>query len=707
MTTRCYTDALAQIYKPRAEDKPLSMPETNKSSRSAATLYWLNVSGFFLVSFSVFLTQLDWSSYQVYDNKIALFLALFDWYIFELLAVLLIGGICIHGNRWVRSIAYIIAASFAFINLVQVASYYQTGRFITQLALENINHVSHVLNTANTMALVTFLVAAMLCTYFVEKRRSAGAGLSKPASIFVAFLFLGCSTILLANPASWWTNSLTLERNKFLKRQQQEHLAPVASLYKTIISDLGFVRPQGLSKSGELADMNLNTKSDSLIKRTQAQTGVDFLDTAIRYGFNFKLGARFPLVKNWIYRSEPPFLSEPTEALPKSRPNVIVFFIEGFSARTSNVYGSDYTQITPNLVAFAEQSMVVDNYYNHTAATYRGLHGQNCSIYPKYGGTGGWHTNYKDLPKTNYFCIADALNGIYHTRFLYSQLRDNTYLDEMMETLSYDEILSGDDLLLNYLPGQTMGAGDAVSDQQFFSALIEVLREEEITAKNSPSGNSPFFMALYNFETHAFKDVKQDGKRFGAGDNSSLNTIHNLDDSFGKFWKYFQKSSLAKNTIIIFTADHSHYHEKPYVEAVDKPGAGYQKIFVDKIPLIIHDPTRSLPNRYDAKYATSIDFAPSLLHYLGTPNQINSFMGESIFEEARRELSVRMQGIGISSFGQETFFVDSEKIHGGRFRDGKYKEEMDHLHRFFRIIQRLESENRIWDDSLGGMVGHE
>src|SRR3546814_1683968 len=50
-------------------------------------------------------------------------------------------------------------------------------------------------------------------------------------------------------------------------------------------------------------------------------------------------------------------------------------------------YGSTYPGLTPNLQALAGDTMVVDNYYNHTAATYRGLQGQMTSGFPRYGGS--------------------------------------------------------------------------------------------------------------------------------------------------------------------------------------------------------------------------------------------------------------------------------------------------------------------------------
>jgi arylsulfatase A-like enzyme len=89
---------------------------------------------------------------------------------------------------------------------------------------------------------------------------------------------------------------------------------------------------------------------------------------------------KYPLVKDTYYDPKKSNLI----LIPKRKqmPNVLVFFVEGFSARALGVYGSGLKNITPSLNQFAQHSLVVRNYYNHTAATNRGLRGQLCSIYP-------------------------------------------------------------------------------------------------------------------------------------------------------------------------------------------------------------------------------------------------------------------------------------------------------------------------------------
>src|SRR3546814_4439619 len=61
-------------------------------------------------------------------------------------------------------------------------------------------------------------------------------------------------------------------------------------------------------------------------------------------------------------------------------------------------------------------------------------------------------------------------------------------------------------------------------------------------------------------------DVGEHGEKYGDGSNHSLNTIHNLDAQFGRFYRWFARSRYADNTLLIFTSDHAHYPEPSYVQ---------------------------------------------------------------------------------------------------------------------------------------------
>ena len=137
------------------------------------------------------------------------------------------------------------------------------------------------------------------------------------------------------------------------------------------------------------------------------------------------------------------------------------------------------------------------------------------------------------------------------------------------------------------------------------------------------------------------------GKKY-KNDSSVLTTLHNVDSEFGKFWEMFKKSRYYNNTIVVFTTDHAHYYETPYVKLVEKE-KDYKKLFIDKIPLLIYDPTHKLPNEFNANGNTSLSLTPTILHLLGVSKVSNSFMGTSLFDQ-KKEHEVYVAAIGDEFF---------------------------------------------------------
>jgi lipoteichoic acid synthase len=416
----------------------------------------------------------------------------------------------------------------------------------------------------------------------------------------------------------------------------------------------------------------------------------DELDLLKEMGFHYNRQTSYPLVKEQIYTGDAPFpLRRRTQA---GSPNIIVIFSEGLSARAIGAYGSIYSDLTPHIDDFSRQSMIVTHYYNHTAATYRGLHGQLASIFPYYGGVGGWHSKEAAVSGRSYLTIADLFRQRnYETIFLDSHHKKHrSRVDEMMTELGFETVLTGDELADKFLDGEAPLENMAYSDQQYFDTIIGYLE------KRLHSGGTikPFFMSLYNFGTHAFLGQSKDGQRYHSHNNVVLNNTHNFDYAFGRLWNYIQESPYNKDTVIVFTSDHCHFYEPAFLNAFSEPD--YEQKFIDQIPLIIWDPLRLLPARYDARNASSVDFAPTLAHYFGLDNVPNPFMGISIFENERRLQNQR----SVAALGpHEIYLIEDTKIHQVG-DEGVYEPILKVLDKYISIVRQLELENRIWDDGL-------
>ena len=562
-----------------------------------------------------------------------------------------------------RLIAYFAVLLYAGVNLLQIISFEISSDFVTRLAVGNMEFAGLLVTVENVLivsvAVLGVLVVPGLLVHFLSgagPRR--GEPVNAPYPLRSTLVFTVCvivTGVLLNNTHHWAPESVAETHTQLLRNNTIERLKPLDQFYRLF----------------------KNKPASELFPQLSAEDVVELK----KYGFVLNQDKRFPLLKDKVYQSSPPFVRQQIQ-----KPNVIVIFTEGFSARTSSVYSEALTGITPKLEDYAAHSMVVDNYYNHTAATYRGLHGGLCSLFPKYGALGGWLDSFEDIPKTNYKCLSDVLrNNGYRSYYFDPHFKDTSGLDEMMTQLKFDEVLNADSLLPDYLDNEKSLHSGWLSDHQMYRSLTGFLQQRS-------TDSDPFFITLYSVETHAWVDVSDDGILYQNGERNVLNTIHNMDDAFGQFWDYYQRSEYAKNTLIVFTSDHSHYYSNPYIKLMKAVGASdYQKLFIGQIPMIIHDPTATLPSNYDARYASSIDFTPSLIHLLGLPNEKNAFLGSSIFDHDVKAYANR----GVAAYGDSTYLIDQDQIHAEN-QGGDHDVQLDLLSRYIRYVQGLEIKNRIF-----------
>ena len=620
--------------------------------------YFTLNSFFFAAIIFGFATQYDFSGYPVSFSTIFSILSVYDLFYLDLLMLFLLAAWCLCTTKILRIVLYCVTLFYIIIYGFQFASFYQGHEYISKLAFENINHISLLLNTKTVSYIVALFVIWGSIVLITEKYGKFNK-LQVNKNVRISLILLIAAILCLLSNL-WLPQILQEKREHYFQQNYLQRTSPIHSFYSIL-------RPTHDSDIKEFNNLELKTLK--------------------KYGFIFYPNEEFPFISKEFYSGSAPF---PEQRKLSTPPNIIVFFSEGISSRSIGRYGSKYQDLTPNIDAFAAQSMIVENYYNHTAATYRGLIGQLSSIFPAIGGAGGWKSNYKHMSDDSYLSLANIFNANgYETFFLDAHNKNKAYVDDLMIKLGFTRVFTGIPLARRYLGGEHLNKRDALSDSQFMRSLNGLLEEK----LNEKSSNKPIFIGLYNLGTHAFSKLSQDGKPYKDGSNLSLNTIHNFDHAFGIFWEYFKSSPYFSDTIIIFTADHCHYPEKPFVAAFKQDG--YQQLFIDQIPLIIYDPIRKLPPSYDAHYATSIDFAPSLLHYLSFPNHKNPFIGNSIFSSRNKNRYDR----GVASFGESVYLIDNEQIHKYGYSE-KYKGDLEILKKFIKYSQNVELAGQLWGERL-------
>lgn len=326
-----------------------------------------------------------------------------------------------------------------------------------------------------------------------------------------------------------------------------------------------------------------------------------------------------------------------------NKPNVVVFFVEGMSANIIDYYGGKYKDLTPNINNLANSSLVFKNYYNHTAATFRGLRGQLSSTYQYIGGTDASAKGLDQVSSEQ--VVLHTLNKLttlpdilrdegYSTYFISPHYRDAN-LNTMLASLGFDRVYTRTD------------------DKDFKASVTEPLSDKaliDFLIKNTETKKSPFFIGLYNFGTHLTIDSPD--VKYKDGRSITLNRFHNLDAQIGRYIEYLKKSGMIKNTIFILTSDHASFPAPEFTSVIDTP----KNYFIDKVPLIIY--WEGVQHQViDAQGKNSVNFAPTLLNVLKISKVKNYFMGCSLLEENCHPVA------NISAYGDSFFITDKYDVY--------------------------------------------
>jgi len=313
--------------------------------------------------------------------------------------------------------------------------------------------------------------------------------------------------------------------------------------------------------------------------------------------------------------------------------NIIVIFTEGLSSQVIDINNKLSLNLTENIDRLAKKSVLIENYFNHTAATYRGLRGQMTSFY-----------QYRDaaLPDPNFglqqnMTLSDidkefngrlvslplALRrGGYDSYFLSSTSTDSK-LNRMLANMEFDKV---------YGMGDFYEEDSRMSDSQIFSALKEITKT--LSAKNKS-----FFLGVYPSGTHL--GMESYDLTYGDGSNQTLNQFYNFDQQLGAFINWLDGSPYAENTIFILTADHATFPSPQYKESFHSNA----NTFVDRIPFMIYG--KDIQHQIiDAKNFNSLSFAPTILHLLGIKNGFNFFIGCSLFSNRCESTYSHLSAIG-------------------------------------------------------------
>lgn len=631
----------------------LSLPgQASRNNRVSRSLFLLALMAGFAVLFSqLFFLQLEGHQDLSTAARIACSNRIFSEFLLASGLIVLLAN----GRPWSRIPAYVLFALFVLTYVVQYAAVKLTGAFLSPTALENTRHIGLIMNTtrlvvAGAAVLLVLIILLKAEFRFRETRARVIAGITATCLLAAAALEMD---------RYWLSEDIQASRFKLyhFANNYMVDSAPFRALVKSMAVPW---------QSGQ---------------QTATLTSAE-LETADEFGISYRQEQPYPLLRERFYQEALPFPGK-TGLTDRSEPlNVIVFMSEGLSSRIMQPYDEQYPGLTPNIDRFADSAMRVDRYFNHSFATYRGLLGQLCSFYPFHG---GGFISYR----ADYYCLGKLFNQEgYETHFLFSQQKKRTQLDEILAKAEFRHILAQDDLRDAYLEGEAEKRYLALSDQQLFRALNGHLSTLEAGLRKDDA--RPFFLGVYNIETHAWFEMSDDGVKYPDADNYILDAIHNFDNAFGSFWDYFVQSELYDNTVVIFTSDHAHFQGKDFRALVDGQ-SDYQPYFVDRIPLLIYHPKLQLPANFDARNASAVDFAPTVAHLMELDNRPNAFLGHSLFER---------DGDESLAFGDGNIYLVGPRgiaMQTGYLEPTGDDSRINQMYKVIQNIHALESQGRIWD----------
>lgn len=538
------------------------------------------------------------------------------------------------GNAWPWLLAcWAIAGAAAVIYLAQVYSLYLSRNFISVLAMENADSNGFV--TSPKLLLAAVAGGAWLAL-FCRSTWSA----TRPGSV-------------PAGAERWgrWRFGTVL------------FLCALVSLYALFIQDRNRRLEPGFRQS-PMANFVVNAWHARMGRAAEPPPAAARLAGAgamrcFEYGDDGPAGA-YPFQRAGAFRSPLPFPSRPGAV---RRPNVLVLFSEGISSRLLGAYGGNFPGLTPNIDALAALSMQVEDYFNHTAATFRGVGGQLYSGYAYAGGGGkeGWiHAgNQQGLAGIRRQALPTIFRDAGYDTFFFAPHKADRPIILMLRTLGFGKVFTYESTRDELLGGEIVqrpGTG-AMTDKSLFAGVVSFLRHRAATGNTAP-----FFAATYNIGTHAFLEGTPLDVRYGDAGNAALDKLHNYDAALGQFLRYFLSSPYADNTILVFTSDHATYPEPPYREVA---GPDLKPYFVDRIPLLVRDPVHELPKRLDADGRNSLALAPTVLQLAGVQARSTSFLGRSLFEP-------RNFPAGVAALGGNYYLTTP----GGVFAQGEIPENL-------------------------------
>jgi hypothetical protein len=294
------------------------------------------------------------------------------------------------------------------------------------------------------------------------------------------------------------------------------------------------------------------------------------------------------------------------------RPNIFIFVVDAMRPDYLGAYNPkvDYT---PNLDAFARDSIVLHNAYSQYAGT-------SLSEPAIWAGAMMLHAHYlQPFPK---------VDG----------------LEQLLRTDKYHMVVSMDEVIREILsPTDDLIKLD--TDKQLWNQLEigSTVQQAEAVIDRHTDSQGPIFFYDQPKNVHQFarNDVPSPtSQHWQAPAGMSIRIsyeVHWVDARLGEFFAYLKQRGMYDNSIIIVTSDHG--------DATGEFGRMSHSTSIwpeiMRVPLIVHLPPKMLEHLVydDTRLSTLTDITPTLYYLLGhRPIAQSPVYGRPLFAETKQEL---------------------------------------------------------------------
>ena len=290
-----------------------------------------------------------------------------------------------------------------------------------------------------------------------------------------------------------------------------------------------------------------------------------------------------------------------------SKKNVVIIILESF-AKEYLEPGHQFKAQTPFLDSIRKESIDCVNAYANGLESNQGIVAILASIPP-----------FTDIPYFHSSYAGNDLRGIgtilkeegYQTSFFLGAGEDHFGFGKLCRIIGIDRYISGKTYRHQSHHDQQWG----ISDHYFLPFAAQTIRSQQ----------TPFFSVVYNLSSHPpYTIPAEKRKQFQIyGQSDAQNSISYVDYSLSLFFKEMVSQPWYRNTIFVFTSDHS-------VAGLLDQAPNNLNAFT--IPLFLHLPGNAIYRKIE-KPVQQLDIVPTIIDLLDYRKPFMSF-GNSILRDS-------------------------------------------------------------------------